>query len=688
METLPTRARRPAFSPITAAKLGVWYFALLIPTLYFKHSYLSSLAEEGVLAALDARGAGLLGRLARYALLFTTDVVQVLIAVLIVFAVCHLLLRIDIDWLIATTVFVALLVSGGNWLSFEVIGTLLNGENLAIALAWVREHPEMVTNDRAGKLLLVAMAGLLLLAILWSASCFLFARFGVAGRRVPAIARTVGVSVLLAHLLAAIGFAARRDRPGVEPGTYRGYWSATLASLAGSEHWTPYELALPSVALIDSAYRALVFPQPPAMTGRDSAGPRWLANVPAAQRRPRHIVVISLETAPRKYYRLLDDPSLPTFEAMAAHGITSDNHYSTNPATTWAIYSILSGTYSRAGRSLLDYGDFASDGLPAVLGRHGYHTSFLDSYKVDWQSGFHRDHNSRMVRDLGFGDVEDITRDSVARPQGSAYDIVVARERHSLTRALDRIDDAARTRTHAFVFIATILGHFPWNAPPPPSSRAAAASPGAVRLAGIAREMDDLVGELLRGLNRRGLLDSTIVVVTGDHGLRARGEFASLSEDMQFGSVSFNVPFILYAPGLFSAGTRLPYVTSHVDIAPTLLELVGISTDSLLLHGSNMLRSDLRDRTTFMFSNAVRPVDGYYRDGSFFIYNSFTGDARVAHDRAAPPAYSHIARIPEGRASETLSAEIRSTLDRAHRIFDQTAAYQLQRRASEGPRTH
>jgi len=668
----PRSLRRTLASP-TLAKLGLWYLLLLLPTLYFKYSYLNSLAEEGVLAAVATGSA--MQSVARYVILFDADFVEVLLLVAALYVIGHLLLRINLEVLAAATALVCMLVSAGNWLSFQVIGSLLNADNLAIALSWLREHPETVTSDPGGKLLLVAAGGLLLLAILWTAVCYLVIRGGVNERSAPRIARvTAGVTLILL-LIGGAGATYRALHPRPGSGTSRGYWSSTATSLRGAEHWAPLELALPAEAKIESHYREIAFPNSTDAEDGPILGETTVRFEPA-RRVPRHIIVISLETAARKYYPLLDDPAMPNFARMAARGISSNYHLGTNPATTWAIYSMLTGTYPRRGRSLLDYGDFDSDGLAAVLGRYGYETAFIDSYKIDWQSGFHRDHNSRMVKDLGFKSIEDITTDSAQQSAGDHFDLAVARERRSLTRALDRIDDARNHHTHAFVFIATILGHFPWAAP-----AAAQKLDGAAKLLNITSTLDTLMGELLAGIEKRGLSDSIIVVVTGDHGLRSKGEFASLGESMRFGTISFNVPFVLYAPGLFDGGMRLSHVTSHVDIAPTLFDLVGIPTDSLLLHGSSMLDPEVERRTTFMLNNSLRPVDGYYRDGWLYVYNAFTGEARKER------APGGMARRGSQEASSNVppslafTADVAATLDRAAGIFDTTSAYFLQRRA-------
>lgn len=654
----------------TIAKLGLWYFALLLPTLYFKYAYLSSQAEEGVFATLDAAGLGGGGQIARLSMIFAGDLIEVLLLVLLLFAIGVVLLSIDIDVIIAASVCLGLLVSAGNWLSFEVVGTLLNYDNLALAYAWTREHPEVIGNDRSGVLLLLAAAGLVALALLWSTAVFLAARCTITDHSARTVARCAVVSVAALQLVGASAGITSEVRAEPAPAAFRGYWTATAVSIVGADGWRPLEGTRPTGAGIDSAYRRLAYPDAAA----ELVAP--LLVIPESRRVPRHIVIVSLETAPRKYYQLADNPDLPTFERMGRRGIVSDHHYTTDPATTWAIFSLLSGTYPRQGKSLLDYGDFSTDGIASVLGRRGYDTFFIDSYRIDWQTGYHRDHSSRMLRDLGFAHLVDAGHDSTPKRGTSSYARAVAQERRSFARALESIGDAQRHGTHALVFIATILGHYPWNAPPSLTGR-----PSKEKLAATAKVLDGLVGEFLRALDERGFGDSTIIVVTGDHGLRAKSEFASLDEAMRFGEVAFNVPFVLYAPGLFDAGTRLPYVTSHIDVAPTLLELVGVRTDSLLLHGASMLGQTQRRRVTFLMSNSLRPVDGFYQEGYFFVFNRFTGEVRVTRAPSASRSEPPSGLVPDGRPSPGLARRIASEIEEARSVFDTTAAYFLQRAA-------
>ena len=83
--------------------------------------------------------------------------------------------------------------------------------------------------------------------------------------------------------------------------------------------------------------------------------------------------------------------------------------------------------------------------------------------------------------------------------------------------------------------------------------------------------MDGVIGDLLRRMLAAGMLQNTLVILTGDHG----EEFNDNHDNTwmhggNFTQYQTRVPLIIYAPG--RAGRRVSSVTSEVDIAPTILQ--------------------------------------------------------------------------------------------------------------------
>jgi choline-sulfatase len=104
---------------------------------------------------------------------------------------------------------------------------------------------------------------------------------------------------------------------------------------------------------------------------------------------------------------------------------------------------------------------------------------------------------------------------------------------------------------------------------------------------GMITKVDLQIGEILKEIERQGLFKDSIVMFWVDH-----GDFASqygLPEkwDTCMADCLLNVPYILYSPEL-PAGKRVKSMTEHVDIAPTVLELLGITPD-WGIHGESLL---------------------------------------------------------------------------------------------------
>ncbi len=117
-------------------------------------------------------------------------------------------------------------------------------------------------------------------------------------------------------------------------------------------------------------------------------------------------------------------------------------------------------------------------------------------------------------------------------------------------------------------FFATLLSvsnHKPYRVPKgrPGWSEDDPSRRGAVRYA------DWCVGRYLDTLRTTGLLDTTLVLLVGDHGARVYG-----SEDIPIRS--YRVPALFVGAGVAPKGARIERLCSQIDLAPTLLDLCGI----------------------------------------------------------------------------------------------------------------
>jgi arylsulfatase A-like enzyme len=86
--------------------------------------------------------------------------------------------------------------------------------------------------------------------------------------------------------------------------------------------------------------------------------------------------------------------------------------------------------------------------------------------------------------------------------------------------------------------------------------------------------VDAQVGALARELQRRGLYDDTIMIVTADHG-ELFGEHGLSTHFKALTEEELHVPLIIRYPAGIPAGTRIATPIEMVDVLPTVLDFVG-----------------------------------------------------------------------------------------------------------------
>ena len=92
---------------------------------------------------------------------------------------------------------------------------------------------------------------------------------------------------------------------------------------------------------------------------------------------------------------------------------------------------------------------------------------------------------------------------------------------------------------------------------------------------GCTRQFDDCVGNILAALERNGLADNTIVIVTADHGDDLYEPGVTLGHGLTFngGLQANHVPMIVHVPG--QPPRVIPETVRLIDVVPTLADLTG-----------------------------------------------------------------------------------------------------------------
>jgi uncharacterized protein len=97
------------------------------------------------------------------------------------------------------------------------------------------------------------------------------------------------------------------------------------------------------------------------------------------------------------------------------------------------------------------------------------------------------------------------------------------------------------------------------------------------RYRNAAHWIDTQLGRIYAGLEAKGLLENTIVVITGDHGEEFM-EKGAWGHNSAFVEEQTHVPLVVWLPQ--HAPEVVERLTSHVDIATTLLQRLGASAET------------------------------------------------------------------------------------------------------------
>jgi arylsulfatase A-like enzyme len=168
--------------------------------------------------------------------------------------------------------------------------------------------------------------------------------------------------------------------------------------------------------------------------------------------------------------------------------------------------------------------------------------------------------------------------------------------------------DALKPDERFFVMYLPIAGHHPYEVP---SDGPFQGSDEQTRYLNALHYGDASLGDLLHAMKARGTDTNTVFVVYGDHG-EAFGQHAG-----NFGHTFFvyeenvHVPLLIAAPGLIEEPLRIKNIASLLDLAPTLVDLVGLDAPTGW-QGTSLLND--RARTALFFTDYSLPLVGL-RDG-------------------------------------------------------------------------
>jgi len=355
---------------------------------------------------------------------------------------------------------------------------------------------------------------------------------------------------------------------------------------------------------------------------RTAAAALLLVSAGCESRSPPNLVLITLDTTRADHlgaYGYGRDTS-PALDALAAESALFERAFSHVPVTLPAHTSILTGHLPTA-HGIRDNGRFIVpeelETLPEILGRQGYATAaFVSGFVLD----------SRFGLDQGFD-----TYDDSFTEEWSEEKLRDARIYNQMVtdRPADQTTDRALVwlREHDdgpfFIWVHYYDPHQRY-APPRPYDQLFHDSPYDGEIA----FMDSQIERLFSFLGEAELWENTAIVVTGDHG-ESLGQHGEATHAVLSYDSTLRVPLIVKAPAPTPAPRRVAQSTSHVDLQPTMLEMLGLPehegagrslVPALEGRGGAAARQSYFECALPRFSFGWEPLFGLRADGWKYIH--------------------------------------------------------------------
>lgn len=430
---------------------------------------------------------------------------------------------------------------------------------------------EAALGSSIGRYLRPSVVAVFAVAVLFSAVApWLAARVRA---RLPRLGRRIFLGVWVALAITTVG---------VLPNITNGQWAGIRVHTYGLERSAVTELAWSYTRpILKSMFRGdEAVPQGFVLDLKTDALDLTGQPLLAAQPKKTNVILISLESVGAVY---LSDPTvMPFLGSLDARpeGVAFNAHYTTWPQTMKSFFSVLCAE--------LPYPDYKTISMvnPAIpcksvseaLHDQGWRTALVTSADLGY------DRKMRFFKHRAFDHVVDMH--SLPGRENYWNNSWGVDEKSAVAHILDLMGE---THTEPlFIFYELFTAHHPYDA-----CREHAENPLADDREAYLRALryiDARMKDLVEGLAALGHAEDTLIVFFADHGEAFGQHPGSVGHGPKVYQEAVRVPVTLLGPQLKNVMGAVEFPTSHIDLAPTILGLVGV-TPPCTMKGRDLTRS-------------------------------------------------------------------------------------------------
>lgn len=289
-----------------------------------------------------------------------------------------------------------------------------------------------------------------------------------------------------------------------------------------------------------------------------------------------------------------DQEITPHFNKLMEDSLYFSNfyHQTSQGRTSDADFSAQASLHPLpTGSVFVRYPEHAYDALPDILRQNGYETAAFHAYEASFWN------RTNMYKELGYDHFYSKKDYVLDEPLGWSLG-----DKSFFDQSVEMM---SRNNEPFYSFLITLSSHHPYSLPASAQTLDTSSFEGTMfgdYLKSV-HYVDAALGQLIEQLKDAGLWDRTILYFYGDHDNSIMEQeyyekfLGTPLDDLDFHQISNQVPLLIHVPdGKLTGMHSEP--AGQLDIAPTLLHLLGISTEQQYMMGNNLFANQQTDVST------------------------------------------------------------------------------------------
>lgn len=313
-------------------------------------------------------------------------------------------------------------------------------------------------------------------------------------------------------------------------------------------------------------------------------------------RKPRNVILISVESLSASFVGAYGGTQglTPNIDELARNGMKFERVFATGTRTVRGLEALSLGTPPIPGQAIVRR---LNNEHLTTIGELLEHQGFSPFFFYGGYGYF-----DNMNAYFGVNDYRVLDRTDFPQETVMFENVWGVADEALYDNVIRTFDKESATDKPFFAHIMTTSNHRPFTYP---DGRIDIPSPGGRE--GAVKFTDYAIGKFIRDAKTKPWFKDTLFVIVSDH-------CASVAGNTKLPVAGYRIPLIFYAPELLKPASY-PHMVSQIDIAPTLINILGMSGDEHFF-GRNIFGNEAPVERAFISNYQAL---GYLKNGTLTV---------------------------------------------------------------------